>query len=363
MATSEINTPTKHRKLSKDTEPYWIKINNGYRKALADGTWVAKSGSTRESIGRDDVSSYGDALKPVIEGCDREDRSGNSHYTLDTCISDYCKKLALENSAATAEKTGSRVRLRLPISMLDADVKKITTRQFNEWHKGMVKAGDDETMRKSKVSANRAWSMLRAALNHAYSLGIVDTDREWSRVKPFKSASTTHALFLTDKQVRSLLEHCDKHFYTLCMAAVLTGARYMELGNAKVRDLDGKTLTLSGKTGERITFLSTEGAKFLKKQAGSKLPDAPLLSAPNGGHWISNQQTRLMKAAIDRTKLPKETVFHSLRHYYISKAMIAGISVLAIAKNCGISVAMIEKHYGKFQPQDMNRLMDMVELA
>ena len=123
MATSEFNTPTKRRNLSKRAEPYWGKISKGryigYRKGLAGDSWVAQSGSTRVSIGRDDSSSYEDTLKLVIKWCDRENRSGNSHYTLDTCISDYCKKLALENSAETAKYTGSWVRLHLPDKMLD----------------------------------------------------------------------------------------------------------------------------------------------------------------------------------------------------------------------------------------------------
>jgi hypothetical protein len=95
----------------------------------------------------------------------------------------------------------------------------------------------------------------------------------------------------------------------------------------------------------------------------SKLPDAPLLPAPEGGHWKTNDQTRSMKAAVIKAKLPRETMFYSLQHYHISKAMKAGVSMLVIARNCGTSVAMIEKHYGKFTPDDLRALMDLVELG
>ena len=44
-------------------------------------------------------------------------------------------------------------------------------------------------------------------------------------------------------------------------------------------------------------------------------------------------------------------------------AVHAGLSLLAIAKNTGTSVTMIERHYGHFTPDNMRQLMDMVELG
>lgn len=40
--------------------------------------------------------------------------------------------------------------------------------------------------RQRKATANRVWTYLRAALNHAFAEGRVKSDAEWRRVKPFE---------------------------------------------------------------------------------------------------------------------------------------------------------------------------------
>jgi integrase len=70
-----------------------------------------------------------------------------------------------------------------------------------------------------------------------------------------------------------------------------------------------------------------------------------------------------MKDARIKAKLPPETVFYSLRHYYISKALLAGVQAQVVAENCGTSLAMIEKHYGKFLRADRKAMLDKVALT
>jgi len=65
-----------------------------------------------------------------------------------------------------------------------------------------------------------------------------------------------------------------------------------------------------------------------------------------------NHHTRSMRDVVKTANLPRDTVFYSLRHYHISKALLAGIPLQVVAENCGKSVRMIEKHYGKFLSTD-----------
>ena len=46
---------------------------------------------------------------------------------------------------------------------------------------------DADALRRRRASANRTWTILRAALNHAFYDGKVETDIAWRKVKPFKS--------------------------------------------------------------------------------------------------------------------------------------------------------------------------------
>lgn len=307
---------------------------------------------------------YEAALQEAIAWCDREEHGANRKYTLGDCLRDYYKAQALDRSPATAAATETRLTKHVTDELLATDVRKLTTRGLTAWRDSMVVGDDDEAIRKSKDSANRTWSMLRAALNRAYQQGAIDSDTQWKRVRPFKKVSKARDLFLTDSQVDDLLDATSGAFHALCRAAVLTGGRYGELAAARVSDLkDNGILHLDGKTGERDVFLSREAETFFKQQAKNKLPEAPLLSDPAGYHWKHGQQKTPMKHAVKEAKLPRQTVFYSLRHYHISKAVHAGISLLAISKNCGTSVAMIEKHYGKFTPENMRSLMDLVELG
>ena len=42
--------------------------------------------------------------------------------------------------------------------------------------------------------------------------------------------------------------------------------------------------------------------------------------------------------------------------------LLAGINALVIAQNCGTSVRMIEKHYGKFTGKDRRVMVNLIEL-
>ena len=44
--------------------------------------------------------------------------------------------------------------------------------------------GSDEAIRRRKSSANRTWTILRAALNHAFRDDLVTSDAAWRKVKP-----------------------------------------------------------------------------------------------------------------------------------------------------------------------------------
>jgi len=109
--------------------------------------------------------------------------------------------------------------------------------------------------------------------------------------------------------------------------------------------------------------LSTPALTWFKTQVQDKHPQAWLLPRDDGTPWGKSHQHRPMKAAVKAAGLPPETVFYSLRHYHISKALTAGVPVQMVAENCGTSVGMIEKHYGKFLAKDRKRFMNRVKLG
>lgn len=378
MAVADFSTRTKRDDLAPKAEPYWFKISKGqfigYRKGKTAATWVARLGRKIETIRKESADpevrdgEYAQVLLEVIAWCDREEKGGNRKYLVSECVDDYIahKKATTTKGVRGWKDSQGSLAKHLTRSMLDTEVRKLTTPQIKKWFQGMAVDGDEETVRKSRNSANRVFTLLKAALNMAYNDGVVDSIEAWKRVKPFKHVEQARTLFLTDEQVGRLLDAAgDKSFHALLKAGVLTGARYGELYKAKVMDLDlfNGTLHLSGKTGERDCVLSDDALAFFRDQAKSKLPKAALLPSPSSDHWKRWEHTRPMQRAVKRAQLPPETVFYSLRHYYISKAVGAGISLLAIARNCGTSVKMIESNYGKFTPTNFKAMMNLVQLG
>ena len=75
----------------------------------------------------------------------------------------------------------------------------------------MVRTSDDpEVVRKSQCSANRVWTVLRAALNLAFNEGKVSSDKEWRRVKPFKDVDKAKTRYLTLAECERILNAADQ---------------------------------------------------------------------------------------------------------------------------------------------------------
>ena len=101
---------------------------------------------------------------------------------------------------------------------------------------------DKLAVKRRKSSANRDLALLKAALNLAVDKGKIDREHlPWISVKPFKGVKGKRMRFLNLKEQVSLVNACTPAFRQLVCGALYTGARYGELTNAKVGDLDLET--------------------------------------------------------------------------------------------------------------------------
>jgi len=313
-----------------------------------------------------DYPKFEGALKAANEWMESVSGVDNHRYTLRNAVDDYVKHLEINNSKQSSRDVKLRLNKHIPTRLLNTELSSLNTAQLKRLHNGMVKMdGDEEEERKSKDSANRVLAQLKAALNLAFRDGRIASDTEWNRVSAFKNVASSRNLFLTDKQVKILLENTEGGFHRLVKAGVVTGARYGELARAKVKDFDPRdgTVELTGKTGHRICYLSDKAVKFFKGVCKDRLPEAHLLVKGDGTTWRKSHHLRSMRHAVRKAKLPRECVFYSLRHYHISKALLSGMPMQVVAENTGTSVRMIEKHYGKFTRTDRRQMMNEVVLG
>ena len=106
-------------------------------------------------------------------------------------------------------------------------------------------AGDPEAIRRRRSSANRTFTILKAALNRAWRAGKVASDHAWRKVKPFKKVDAARIRFLTIAEAKRLINACDPDFRRIVQAALYTGARYSELTRLVVLDFNPDIGTIS----------------------------------------------------------------------------------------------------------------------
>jgi integrase len=366
-----LETRTARLKLPVARKPLFIRIGPGlslgYRRNKIAGTWVlrladGKGGATTKAIGTADdyedangaaVLDYWQAQERARLVARSSDGSGSVRpLTVRRAAEVYLETLDARNPR-TARDTRGRLNLHFLGKFGDELVTSLTKARLEGWLNSLVFKGPDrEAVRRSKDTANRVLSMVKALLNHALrdpTNGISD-DHAWRLVRPFHGVAVPRAVHFSVEQARALIEAApDKDFAELLTAGFLTGARYGELIACSVRDFDpiAKTLRVDGKTGPRVIVLQPKAVTFFKLISKGRVAGEPLLRRSDGTCWNRSHQQRRMAAALERAGLDKEGTFYALRHSYISRAIEGQVPLNIIADNCGTSIRMIETTYAK----------------
>lgn len=209
--------------------------------------------------------------------------------------------------------------------------------------------------RARRSSANRTWTILRAALNHAFQNGKAASDLAWRKVKPFKNVDAARLRYLTIAEAKRLINASDKEFRLLVQAALQTGARYSELARLTVSDFNpdvGTVQIQQSKSGKsRHIVLTSEGQEFFRQLSAGRAGDAPMLPKAGGSTWDMSHQLRPMTETVKRAKITPAISFHGLRHTWAAHAVMNGMPLMVVAHNLGhVDTRMVEKHYVHLAP-------------
>jgi integrase len=221
--------------------------------------------------------------------------------------------------------------------------------------------------RKRKSSANRILTVLKAALNYAWTQGHGGDRDQWRRVKPFEKADAPRVKHLSRSEAIALIEAASDDFRPMVKAALFTGCRYGELCKLRVRHLYEKYVNKEKKTFLHIATsktdkprdvpLSPAGKEFFAELAKGRKPDAPLLTHEDGSEWGKSHQSRPMELACKAAGI-EPVGFHILRHTYATLLLKSedgspGMSLAYVAKAIGDSVATTAKHYAHVVEDDL----------
>ena len=370
---AKLETRTARLKLPVAKKPVFQRIDDGislgYRRNATAGTWVlkvpdGKGGAATKAIGKADDFDDADGAS-VFTFWQAQDRArvlarptvadapASIPITVRLAVADYLGWMETKNPRSAAD-TRQRLEKHFMPTFADRMIADLTKTALERWLGTMVKKmGTADEIRRSKDSANRVLSMVKAALNRAMAdpkNGIID-DSPWRSTKPFHQVGQAREVHFSVEQARVLIAAADGDgFRNLLTAGFLTGARYGELAACLVRDFSLATATLNipgGKTGRRTVILQSEAVEFFARISSGRPKDAPLLMRDCGKPWAKSEQFRPMKAALKEAGLDPDGTFYALRHSYISRAIEHGVPLTVVAENCGTSVRMIEQTYAK----------------
>ena len=365
MARYDIDKATVRKALPPRREPYWGApvergLFVGFRRLDQGGNWVARyHGDDKrhvyQSLGVVSRDNDYEAAKVAARRWRRAQEAGVETKRVltvaDVCrdYTDAIKAEGRERTAVDARKRFDRIVYDDAIGKLRAD--KLTQRHLEAWLVRM-EAGE-MTGRKagipSRATINRNLTSLKAALNRAVSRREIPKERaiEWDAIKPHKNADGRRDIYLDREQRRALLEAAGDDLRDLLTCIALTGCRPGDPAAMLRKDYDKRTntATFRTKTGERVIPLAPAARALFERLAKGKFPEARMFT--NGGApWTPQAWAPLVKRAAEKAELPPETVAYTLRHGWITDAILGGMDLLTVARLTGTSLEMISKTYG-----------------
>lgn len=386
-----LETRNARAKLKAREAPYWQTIGPGhqvgYRKGKKHSTWKARwrnpetderrqanLGAADDHTGADGVDTLTfwqaqEAARAFFAECERDANNGRDKgapYTVADAINDYLEDLA--HTGGDVDSTRRRAERDILPSLGDVEARKLTGDAIKQWMRDLAntpakaRAKADGTMqyrtttggdaqRRRRSSANRTLTILKAALNHAWRTGKVDSDAAWRTVRPFPKADAARVRYLSLDECRRLLNASEPDFRALVRGALLTGCRYGELAALDVADFDRDAAAIhikDSKSGKaRYVYVSDEGMAFFNAQSAGRPADAPMFVKADGTRWGKSHAQRPLARACEAARIDTAITFHELRHTYASQAIMAGAPLMVVATNLGhADTRMVEKHYG-----------------
>jgi integrase len=188
------------------------------------------------------------------------------------------------------------------------------------------------------MTANGDLTVLKAVLNFAFREGKVSSDGAWRVVQAFRGVHRSKAPYLTLEQCQKLIPLCTPDFRLLVCAALLTGARLMELTRLTAEDYNPRAGTVHFAPAKtrwaRHVFLTDEGREFFDERVKNLLPGDLLFRRQDGERWRQADPCHRLRIPAREAGLGHIS-FHIFRHTYASLLAEQGTNMAVIAKNMG----------------------------
>jgi integrase len=374
----DLSRKSARDRLPRRKAPYWQGLGTGkrlgFRRGAKSDTWLAwfrkKGGSEQQHfLGEGlDFDAAKDKAEEWFAQLENTAARVVKRASVRAALEKYLEDLRRHGRGAAADAADWRFRKYVwddPLAGIELE--SATRDDFLEWR-------DRHREGRAARTVERQFRSVRAGLNRALELGHVGNPAAW-KLKALQDDvddSGETAIFLTPAQREALIAAAETPIAVFLRGMELTGARPIELANAKVSDFDGQTLRLAHRKGKppklrvRHVVLGSEGIAFFKKHAHERLSTSYIFTEDGEQQWRRHMWARKVRAAITahdklaaQREPPQEPIpvgasAYSFRHARISELLqIHGVDPLTVAAQTGTSLAMIEKAYLRFIPHAM----------
>ncbi len=209
------------------------------------------------------------------------------------------------------------------------------------------------------ATTNRELACLKNFFNMAIKWGWT-VDNPVRQVR-FYRENNGRVRWLTLDEETELLKHCDQRLKTLVLAGVDTGFRAGELRSLRWRAVDFARGTVSvasyyTKNGEPRTNPMTKRLE----QALTEWK-AATGGAADGFVFGPQQWRKAFESAKKLAGLGKDVVFHTLRHTYISRLMLAGVDIRTVQELAGHKTITMTMRYAHLAPEHKRRAVERLD--
>ncbi len=276
-------------------------------------------------------------------------------YTVGSALADYIEWSRIARSAGSHYNNMVLINFHLSGELLFVPLEDFSARHLKDIairvletppHHGFSRACSSvaakelsaDALRRRKRVFNSLVTILRVAFQHAWDNGNTGSDRPWRCLKRIAVAPAPRTLFLSREECQNLVDNCSPALGRLVLAALYSGCRVGELACLRVcdvgREVYGLHIAAFKRGPARFVFLPDEGMAFFLSCCDGKEQTDRLLVSDMGKVW-QRQHTSLFRRAVQRARLPREFVFHGLRHTYASDLVRQGVPLSVVARQLG----------------------------
>jgi integrase len=304
--------------------------------------------------------NYLKALEEFAKRMRQETNKGTDGYAVSALFNAYRDALTDAGRAAMLNNVNNFLR---SFSDLHGTLPVSGLRGFHvrEWLKGATTWGPS--------SKRLAVKLLQGALNWGAKDGLIGSNPLKGKVEIPRDRPRGRECRLSPELADLLIAEASPAFARVLLAMRLTGARPEEIEKCTAKDFKGDRIVYHwnategyihktarrGKEVDRVIFLTPELADLCRDLA-EKHPSSAIFRTTRGKRWTKFNRVETFSNLLDKPPVRaylkahkidrKNVVPYSFRHSWISDWLDSGRSIKLCAELCGTSVAMIEKHYG-----------------